>query len=33
MTQLKRFFNNFAAVLMDTRKTYNERHLDHLLGS
>jgi len=33
MTQFKQFFNNSIIVLIDTRKAYVKRHLNHLLGS
>jgi hypothetical protein len=33
MAQLKRFFDNFVVVLIETREAYTKRHLDHLLGS
>ena len=33
MTQFKQFLNNLIVVLIDTRKAYAKRHLNHLLGS
>jgi hypothetical protein len=33
MIRFKQFLNNLIAVLIDTRKAYAKRHLNHLLGS
>ncbi len=33
MAQLKQFLNNLALALIDARKAYVKRHLNHLLGS
>jgi len=33
MTHFKKFLNNLALVLKDTRKAYDQRRFQHLLGS
>ncbi len=33
MIRFKQFLDNLIVVLIDTRKAYAKRHLNHLLGS
>lgn len=33
MNQFKQFFINLVSALLDARKAYAKRHLNHLLGS
>jgi hypothetical protein len=33
MTQFKQFFIDLVSALLDARKAYAKRHLNHLLGS
>lgn len=33
MNKFKQFFTNLVSALLDARKAYAKRHLNHLLGS